>query len=160
MSEVRIRQRLVAILAADAAGYSHLMAREELGTIAALDAGRDVFKTEIESHQGRVIDMAGDSVLASFETAIGAVTAALRIQERLNELAAHVPDDRQMRFRIGVHVGDIREKDDGSIYGDGVNIAARLQGLAEPGGLTISGTTQESVRHRLQATFEDLGEQR
>ena len=149
----------MAILAADAAGYSHLMAREELGTIAALDAGRDVFKTEIESHQGRVIDMAGDSVLASFETAIGAVTAALRIQERLNELAAHLPDDRQMRFRIGVHVGDIREKDDGTIYGDGVNIAARLQGLAEPGGLTISGATQESVRHRLHATFEDLGEQ-
>ena len=81
---MRIRQRLVAILAADAAGYSHLMAREELGTIAALDAGREIFKTEIESHQGRVIDMAGDSVLASFETAIGAVTAALRIQERLN----------------------------------------------------------------------------
>ena len=134
------------------------MAREELGTIAALDAGREVFKTEIESHQGRVIDMAGDSVLASFETAIGAVTAALRIQERLNELAAHVPDDR-LRFRIGVHVGDIREKDDGTIYGDGVNIAARLQGLAEPGGLTISGATQDSVRHRLQATFEDLGEQ-
>ena len=155
-----IRQRLVAILAADAAGYSHLMAREELGTIAALDAGRDVFKIEIESHQGRVIDMAGDSVLASFETAIGAVTAALRIQQRLNELAAHLPDDRQMRFRIGVHVGDIREKDDGTIYGDGVNIAARLQGLAEPGGLTISGATQESVCHRLNATFEDLGEQR
>ena len=76
MSDVSIRQHLVAILAADAAGYSHLMAREELGTIAALDAGRDVFKTEIESHQGRVIDMAGDSILASFETAIGAVTAA------------------------------------------------------------------------------------
>jgi TolB-like protein/Flp pilus assembly protein TadD len=135
------------------------MAREELGTIAALDAGRDVFKTEIESHQGRVIDMAGDSILASFETAIGAVTAALRIQERLNELAAHLPDDLRMRFRIGVHVGDISEKDDGTIYGDGVNIASRLQGLAEPGGLTISGATQDSVRHRLHATFEDLGDQ-
>jgi adenylate cyclase len=106
---------LVAILAAGAAGYSHHIAREELGTIAALDAGRDVFKTEIESHQGRVIDMAEDSILASFETAIGAVTAALRIQEKLKELAAHLPDDRQMRFRIGVHVGDIREKDDGTI---------------------------------------------
>jgi len=135
------------------------MAREELGTIAALEAGRDIFKTEIESHQGRVIDMAGDSVLASFETAIGAVRAALRIQERLNESAAHLPDDRQMHFRIGVHVGDIRQKDDGTIYGDGVNVAARLQALAEPGGLTISGATQESVRHRLHATFEDLGEQ-
>ena len=136
------------------------MASEERGTIAALDAGRDVFKTEIESHQGRVIDMAGDSVLASFETAIGAVRAALQIQEKLNTSAADLPDDRQMRFRIGVHVGDIIEKDDGTIYGDGVNVAARLQGLAEPGGLTISGATQESVRHRLHATFEDLGEQR
>ncbi len=82
--------------------------------------------------------MAGDSVLASFETAIGAVASALRIQERLRELSAHLPDDRRMRFRIGVHVGDIREKDDGTIYGDGVNIAARLQGLAEPGGLLSS----------------------
>jgi len=159
LNEVGIRQRLAAILAADAAGYSQLMAREELGTIVALEAARDIFRTEIEAHQGRVIDTAGDSVLASFETAIGAVRAALRIQERLSESAAHLPDDRQMRFRIGVHVGDIRQKDDGTIYGDGVNVAARLQALAEPGGLTISGATQESVRHRLQATFEDLGEQ-
>src|SRR4051812_6745321 len=88
LGDAGIRQRLVAILAADAAGYSRLMASEEHGTVAALDVGRGVFKTEIESHQGRVVDMAGDSILASFETAIGAVTAALRIQERLNASAA------------------------------------------------------------------------
>ena len=160
MSEAVIRQRLVAVLAADAVGYSHLMAREELGTIAALEVGRDIFKAEVEAHQGRIVDMAGDSVLASFETAIGAVRAALRIQERLNESAALLPRDRQMPFRIGVHVGDIRQKDDGTIYGDGVNVASRLQALAEPGGVAISGATQESIRHRLPATFEDMGEQR
>lgn len=154
-----IRQRLAAILAADVEGYSRLMAHEERGTIAALDAARGVFRTQIESHQGRVIDMAGDSVLAVFETAIGAVTAALDIQQALNAAGAALPDDRRMRFRIGVHLGDLIEKSDGTIYGDGVNVAARLQGLAEPGGVSISGAAQEAVRNRLRASFEDLGEQ-
>ena len=159
MNEAGIRQRLAAILAADVAGYSRLMAIEERGTIAALDAGRSVFRSQIESHQGRVIDMAGDSVLAVFETAIGAVTAALQIQQLLNASVAEVPVDRRMRFRIGVHLGDVIEKADGTIYGDGVNVAARLEGLAEPGGVTVSGVAQEAVRNRLQASFEDLGEQ-
>ena len=110
------------------------MASEERGTVDALDLGRGVFKAEIESNQGHVIDMAGDSILASFETAIGAVTAALRIQEKLNALAANLPNDRQMLFRIGVHLGDVIEKADGTIYGDGVNVAARLQTYAPPGG--------------------------
>jgi adenylate cyclase len=135
------------------------MASEERGTVDALDLGREVFKSEIESHQGRVIDMAGDSILASFETAIGAVTAALRIQEQLNASVADLPHDRRMLFRIGVHLGDVIEKNDGTIYGDGVNVAARLQALAEPGGLTISGVTQEAVSRRLHASFEDLGDQ-
>lgn len=135
------------------------MASDERGTIAALDAGRSVFRSQIESHQGRVIDMAGDSVLAAFETAIGAVTASLEIQETLNALGMKVPEERRMRFRIGVHLGDVIEKEDGTVYGDGVNIAARLQAIARPGGVVISGATQEAVRSRLAANFEDLGDQ-
>ncbi len=159
LNEAGFRQRLAAILAADVAGYSRLMASEERGTIAALDAARSTFRSQIESHQGRVVDMAGDSVLAVFETAIGAVTAALQIQEVLNASDAEVHLDRRMHFRIGVHLGDVIEKADGTVYGDGVNVAARLEGLADPGGITISGVAQEAVRNRLQATFEDLGEQ-
>jgi adenylate cyclase len=152
-------QRLAAILAADAAGYSRLMGIDEAGTLAALDAARAVFRAHIESNHGRVIDMAGDSVLAAFETAAGAVTASLAIQEQLEGLIAGVPADRRMRFRIGVHLGDVIEKADGTVYGEGVNIAARLEGLALPGGLTISDAVHGAVRHRVAATFEDLGEQ-
>ena len=159
MSDTGLKQRLAAILAADVAGYSRLMAADERGTVAALDTARKVFKAQIESHQGRVIDMAGDSVLAVFETATGAVTAALAIQEALTTSAAAVPEDRRMRFRIGVHMGDVIEKADGTIYGDGVNIAARLEGLAEPGGITISDAVQGAVRGKVTATFVDQGEQ-
>ena len=154
-----LRQRLAAILAADAAGYSRLMAQDERATVAALDAARALFRTSIETHQGRVIDMAGDSVLAVFETAAGAVSAALEVQPALDALATGVPADRRMRFRIGVHLGDVIEKADGSVYGDGVNIAARLEGLALPGGITISDAVQGAVRNRIAASFEDLGEQ-
>jgi adenylate cyclase len=153
------RQRLAAILAADAAGYSRLMSGDETGTLAALDTARAVFRLQIETHHGRVIDMAGDSVLAVFETATGAVSAALAAQEQLESLVAGVPADRRMRFRIGVHLGDVIEKPDGTVYGEGVNIAARLEGLALPGGVTISDAVHGAVRHRVAATFEDLGEQ-
>ena len=159
MSESGVRQRLAAILAADAAGYSRLMATDERGTVAALDAARRVFRTQIESSQGRVIDMAGDSVLAVFETATGAVSAALAIQEQLKTLVADVAEDRRMRFRVGVHLGDVIEKADGSIYGDGVNIAARLEGLATPGGITVSDAVQGAVRGKVSASFIDQGEQ-
>src|ERR1017187_7130423 len=135
------------------------MAADERSTVAALDAARSVFRTQIESNQGRVIDMAGDSVLAVFETATGAVSAALTIQQELNTLIAHVPEDRRMRFRIGVHLGDVIEKADGTVYGDGVNIAARLQALAEVGGITISDAVQGAVRGKVTASFVDQGEQ-
>ena len=135
------------------------MAADDTATVAALDAGRTVFRSQIESHQGRVIDMAGDSVLAVFETAGGAVAAALAIQEQLREAAMSVPEERRMRFRIGVHVGDVIEKSDGTVYGDGVNIAARLQVLAEPGGVTISDAVKAALRARVNADFDDLGEQ-
>jgi adenylate cyclase len=127
-----LRSRLLAILAADAAGYSRLMALDERGTVAALDAARAVFREHIASHGGRVIDTAGDSVLAG--------------------LATGLPDDRCMHFRIGVHLGDVIEKADGTVYGDGVNIAARLQGLAEPGGITLSDSIRHAVKGKVAAS--------
>ena len=159
MSGSELRQRLAAILAADVAGYSRLMAADERATVAALDAARAVFRTQIESNQGRVIDMAGDSVLAVFEIATGAVSAALAVQQELNASSIAVPEDRRMQFRIGIHLGDVIEKADGSVYGDGVNIAARLEGLAEPGGITVSDAVQGAVRGKVAATFADQGEQ-
>ena len=159
MSDSELKQRLAAILAADAAGYSRLMASNERATVAALDAARSVFRSAIESNQGRVIDMAGDSVLAVFETAVGAVTSALAIQQELDASSGAVPEDRRMRFRIGVHLGDLIEKADGTVYGDGVNIAARLQALAEPGGITVSGSIRSAVKGKVGASFEDRGEQ-
>ncbi len=150
MSETGYRQRLAAILAADAAGYSRLMAADERTTVAALDAARAVFRTRIESNQGRIIDMAGDSVLAVFEIASGALSAALAIQQSL---------DGALQFRIGVHLGEIIEKPDGTVYGDGVNIAARLQALAEPGQIAVSDAVKGAVGRRVPATFADRGEQ-
>ena len=151
--------RLLAILAADVAGYSRLMSVDDRGTVAALDAARAIFRTQILAHRGRVIDMAGDSVLAVFDTAVGAVDTALVVQQQLAAALGDTPEDRRMRFRIGIHVGDVIEKDDGSVYGDGVNIAARLEGLAEPGGVTVSRAVQGMVELRVAATFEDIGKQ-
>ena len=159
MTGTDLKHRLAAILAADVAGYSRLMSMDEHATLAALDAGRGVFRVCIESNQGRVIDMAGDSVLAIFETASGAVAAALEIQKALGITEDAMPEERRMRFRIGIHLGDLIEKSDGTVYGDGVNIAARLEGLAEPGSIAVSGMVYEAVRGRVQARFDDLGEQ-
>jgi len=159
LSETGIRQRLAAILAADGVGYSRLMAADERGTVAALDAARSVFRSHIELHQGRVIDMAGDSVLAVFDTATGAVSAALEVQEQLMAQAAALASDRQIPFRVDIHLGDVIEKTDGTVYGDGINIASRLQGLAEPGGITVSDAVQCALRQGLAASFDDLGEQ-
>lgn len=158
MDRSDLHQRLAAILAADAAGYSRLMALDEAGTVAALDSARAAFRTAVAAHHGRVVDTAGDSVLAVFETAAGAVNAALAVQQQLVAQAAPQPNERRMRFRIGVHLGDVIEKDDGTIYGDGVNVAARLQAFAEPGGIAVSGIVNEAVHGRVSTPFEDLGE--
>jgi adenylate cyclase len=158
MSQGERRQRLAAILAADAAGFSRLMSIDEHATVTALDAARAVFRLRIEAGGGRVIDMAGDSVLAVFETAVGAVQAALAVQRQLAQAMAATPEAQRLRFRIGIHVGDVIEKDDGSVYGDGVNIAARLQTLAEPGGVVVSQAVHGMVA-RVDAGFEDIGEQ-
>src|SRR5512134_2384489 len=135
------------------------MAADERATVAALDAARKAFRSHIEANRGRVIDMAGDSVLAVFDTAAGAVSAALAVQGELAAAAGTLPEARRMRFRIGVHLGDVIEKEDGTVYGDGVNIAARLEALAEPGGVAISDAVQGAVRGKVPASFEDRGEQ-
>lgn len=152
-----LRTRLLAVLAADAAGYSRLMSLDDRGTVAALDTARAVFSAEIAAHAGRVVDMAGDSILAVFETATAAVQAARAIQDRLG--AGEAPEERKLHFRLGVHVGDVIEKADGTVYGDGVNVAARLQALADPGGVTVSQAVQGIVAGRVELAFIDIGEQ-
>ena len=159
MSADAPRQRLVAILAADGVGYSRLMAGDERATLASLDAARAVFSSHIATHHGRVIDMAGDSVLAVFETAVGAVHAALAVQRQIQAALAGVPENKRMLFRIGIHLGDVIEKSDGTVYGDGVNIAARLQTLAPVGGVSVSDSIHQAVRGKVDASFADQGPQ-
>jgi adenylate cyclase len=158
VTEAGTRQRLAAILAADVSGYSRLMACDEPGTVSALDAAREVFARHIVAQTGRVIDMAGDSVLAVFETAAGAAHAALAVQDEIAERSAGQAEACRMRFRIGIHLGDVIEKADGTVYGDGVNTAARLEALAEAGGVCVSDAVECALRHRVPARFEDLGE--
>jgi len=154
------RQRLSAILAADVAGYARLMAADAAATVAALDGTRAALRQEIEANHGRVVDMAGDSVLAVFDTAAEALNAALAVQKTLEAATAALHEERRMRVRIGVHLGDIIEKDDGTIYGHGVNVAARLQAKAAPGGLCLSQTFYDSVRERLPTGVQFAGRQR
>ena len=153
------RHHLAAILVADAAGYSRLMEADERATVAALDAARATFRSEVESNQGRIVNMPGDSVLAIFDAAAGAVTAALAIQRRLDAASRDLPEDRRMRFRIGVHLGDVIETESGEAHGDGVNIAARLQAIAAPGGIVVSESVRGAVKTRVAARFDDLGAQ-
>ncbi len=156
MAESSLKQRLAAILAADAAGYSRLMASDERGTVIALDHARAVFRKHIESNQGRVVDMAGDSVLAIFELATGALSSALAIQRDFDSTASDVPRERRLLFRIGVHVGEIIEKPDGTIYGDGVNTAARLQTLAESGGVSVSQALKEQIPESFNVSYAEV----
>lgn len=158
MSNSDEKRRLTAILAADVVSYSRLMTADERQTVVSLDAARAIFKSEIQDRQGRVVDTAGDSVLAVFESAAEAVNAALAVQKQLAAYSVTVPDDQRMQFRIGVHLGDIIEKSDGTVYGTGVNMTARLQALAEPGGIAVSDAVCTVVRGRVAARFEDQGE--
>ncbi|MBI3156839.1 MAG: adenylate/guanylate cyclase domain-containing protein [Burkholderiales bacterium] len=159
MQNAGLRHRLLAILAADGVGFSRLMAANERATVVALDAARDVFRAQIAEHGGRLVDTAGDSVLAVFDTATGAVDAGLAVQSRLAAQRGDTPAERCLRFRIGIHLGDVFEKADGSVYGDGVNIAARLQGLADVDGVTVSQSVQTAVQGRVAARFEAMGAQ-
>jgi len=152
-----LERKLVAILAADVAGYSRLMEIDEEGTLRMLTACRTITDDLIGHHSGRIFGTAGDSVLAEFASVFAAVECAVEIQQALAEANSSFPEDRHLRFRIGINVGDVMVKD-GDIFGDGVNIAARLEGLAEPGGICISRGVRDQIRHKLPHAFDDLGE--
>lgn len=153
------KRRLAAIVAADVAGYSRLMEADEADTLAMLNASREVFRRHVDEHNGRIVDTAGDSVLAMFDSVLEAIEASVLIQEALAELNAARPPDRHMRFRIGINLGDVLQQTDGSIYGEGVNIAARLEALAEPGGITLAGAAYDFVADRPGRSWQFLGEQ-
>jgi class 3 adenylate cyclase/TolB-like protein/Flp pilus assembly protein TadD len=154
----RAERRLVAILAADVVGYSRLMAADEAGTLAALTAHRKQFiEPKIAEHHGRIVKLMGDGVLVEFGSVVEAVRCGVELQEGMAEHARDVPQERQIRFRIGINLGDIIIEDD-DIHGDGVNVAARLEALAEPGGICVSRTVRNHVQDKLALAFEDLGE--
>ena len=158
MNPEGVERKLVAILSADVVGYSRLMAEDEAATIRTLTVYREQIASLVREHRGRVVDSPGDNILAEFPTALDAVQGAVEIQRVIQARNADLPADRRMEFRIGVHLGDVSVEGD-RLYGDGVNIAARLEGLSEAGGICVSGTVHEQVRHKLNLTYEDLGEQ-
>jgi class 3 adenylate cyclase len=153
-----LERKLVAILAADVQGYSRLMGVDEEDTLATLSAHRAVTDAIIAQHGGRICSTAGDSILAEFASVFAAVQCAVEIQRDLAQANLALGEERRMWFRIGINIGDVMVKD-GDIFGDGVNIAVRLEGLAEPGGICISGGVHDHVRRKLPYGFEDLGEQ-
>jgi adenylate cyclase len=159
MAEERVQRKLAAIMAADVVGYSRLMGEDETGTLAALKELRaELIDPTIAEHQGRIVKLMGDGALVEFASVVDAVECAISIQRDMQRRNVDTPEARRIVFRIGVNLGDvIIEGDD--IYGDGVNVAARLEGLAEPGGVCISGSAFEQVRDKLAVGFEDLGEQ-
>ena len=159
MAEERVERKLAAILVADVAGYSRLMGDDEVGTRARFNAHlNELIEPAIASRRGRIVKTMGDGLLVEFASVVDAVQCAVEIQKSMVERNADEPNDRRIVFRIGVNLGDvIIEGDD--IHGDGVNVAARLEGVAEPGGICISGTVHESVRNKLDVVFVDLGEQ-
>jgi adenylate cyclase len=153
-----VERKLAAILSADVVGYSRLMAEDEAGTIRTLTAYREAISMLVRQHRGRVVDSPGDNILAEFPTALDAVQGAVEIQRVIQARNADLPIERRMEFRIGVHMGDVSVESD-RLYGDGVNIAARLEGLAKAGGVCISATVYEQVEKKLNVDLEDLGEQ-
>jgi TolB-like protein/class 3 adenylate cyclase len=155
----RVERRLAAILAADVAGYSRLMAGDEAGTLARLKAlRRELIDPEIAKHKGRIFKVTGDGVLIEFPSVVEAVACAVAMQQRMFERNAGISADQRFEFRIGINSGDVIVED-GDMHGDGVNIAARLEALAEPGGVCISAIVHEQVQGRLDCAFTDLGKQ-
>jgi len=155
----RTERRLAAILAADVAGYSRLMGADEEGTLAALKAIRaELGDPKLAEHRGRIVKTTGDGMLVEFASVVDAVRCAVEVQQGMAERNADVPAERRIEFRIGINLGDIIS-DAGDIYGDGVNVAARLEALAEPGGICVSRVVHDQVRDKLDIAFDDQGEQ-
>jgi adenylate cyclase len=156
MANEGFKRKLTAILSADVEGYSRLMDDDEEATVRTLTTYRNAITNLTQQFRGRVVDSPGDNILAEFSSVVDAVNCAVEIQRELAERNAELPDKRKMQFRIGVNLGDIIEED-GRIYGDGVNIAARLESLAEAGGICISGRAHDQVENKLGLEYEDLG---
>jgi class 3 adenylate cyclase len=153
-----MKRKIAAILAADIAGYSRLVAENEEETISRLGSYREVFDALIKQYGGRIFNTAGDAVMAEFPSTVEAVRCAVDVQESLKTRNLSYPPDRQMHFRIGISVADVIERD-GDLLGDGVNIAARLEGLATPGGICVSRSVYEQVSNKAAIQFSDIGEQ-
>jgi adenylate cyclase len=154
---VSFKRKLTAILSADVEGYSRLMGEDEDATIRTLTAYRELMSTLIQKHRGRVVDSPGDNLLAEFLSVVDAVRCAVEIQEELRVRNAELSENRRMQFRIGINLGDVVQEEE-RIYGDGINIAARVEGLAEGGGICISGTVYDSIKNKLSLSYESLGE--
>src|SRR5271169_4273814 len=159
MTTTTATRRLAAILAADVVGYSRLMEADEEGTHERLKAHlRELVDPKIKEHRGRTVKNTGDGLLAEFASVVDAVRCAVEVQRGMVDREPEVPEERRIRFRIGINLGDvIAEEHD--IFGDGVNVAARLEALAEPGGICISRVVRDQVRDRLDFDFDDLGDQ-
>src|SRR5262249_21084138 len=152
-------RRLAAILAADVAGYSRLMGADEEGTLNWLKAHRrELIDPKIAEHHGRIVKTTGDGMLVEFSSVVDAVRCAVEVQRAMIDRNADIPEDKRITFRIGINLGDVIADGD-DIFGDGVNIAARLEALAEPGGVCISRTVRDHIGDRLPYTFDDIGEQ-
>ena len=155
MSQIR---RLAAILAADVVGYSRLIGADESGTLQAFKSIRaELFEPAIATHNGRLVKTTGDGFLVEFSSVVDSLRCAVELQREMVERNVAVPTENRIEFRIGVNVGDVVVEDD-DIFGDGVNIAARLEGLAEPGGICVSARVQEDAAGKLDLAFEDMGE--
>src|SRR5207253_8624905 len=155
-----MERRLTAILAADVVGYSRLMGADEAGTLAALKSVRtDFIDGKVAEHQGRIVKLTGDGMLVEFPSVVSAVACAAEVQRGVEKRNADVPLDRRIEFRIGINLGDVIVEGE-DIYGDGVNVAARLESIAEAGGITVSQSVRDHVGNRLSLTFEDRGEQK
>jgi class 3 adenylate cyclase len=161
MAAPRVERRLAAILAADVVGYSRLMEQDEQGTLERLKAHRKEFiEPLIAEYQGRIVKLMGDGALAEFTSVVDAVRCAVLIQQRMAEHELEMPEAKRIRVRIGINLGDVIREADGDLYGDGVNIAARLEQLAEPGGVVVSGTAYDHLQGKLDVPLEFTGEQR
>jgi len=154
----KLKRRLTTVLCADVQGYSRLMERDEAGTLATLHRYRATMAALIERHDGRIVNTWGDAVIAEFSSVVEAVQCAIETQQELSSQDPQLPETQRMRFRIGINLGDVMV-DSTDIYGDGVNIAARLQELADPGGILISGPVYDQVHNKLSVDFDYLGRQ-
>ena len=159
MAEQRVQRRLAAILVADVVGYSRLMREDEAGTLAQLKTLRkELLDPKVEEYGGRVVKTTGDGVLVEFPSVVDAVQHAVDVQQALTQRNSAVPEDRRIELRVGINLGDVIVEGD-DLFGDGINVAARLEGLAQPGGICVSAMVHEGVKYKLDVEFSDMGEQ-